>query len=95
MREEPPSRESLRQPRTLFARCRGRKIAQPGEALQRVCRWAANAETREIQLVQRDHFVAQLETAGEQGFTALPIALHMVARNGDQLQRLAAGRKQA
>ena len=88
VREQPAARERFGEPRALLARGRGGEIAQPGEALQLVGDRAAGAERGEIEFLERDRLAAEVKAAGEQSVAALAVAMNMVARNGDQLERL-------
>src|SRR5437868_5531791 len=88
MREEPAADDRLGEPRALLARRGGGKIAQPGEALQLLGQRLRGADRAKVEVLERQGLTAQRVSAGEQGVTADAFAADVVARNGDELQRL-------
>ena len=87
---QPAADDRLGEPRAVLARGGGGEVAQPGEALQLLGQRAVAPIAREIEVARARRLAADGESAGEQGIAALAVALDMVARHRDQLQRLAA-----
>jgi hypothetical protein len=83
--EQPAAHDRFAELGASFARGRRAEVAQPGEALQLFVQYAG---ARKIEVREWDRHAAGCESPREQGFAALPVARHMIARNGDQLQRL-------
>src|SRR5206468_1469878 len=88
VRQEPAADQRLGDPRALLAR-RGRgEIAQPGEALELCGQRTGSPDLCEIEVLERDCLATDGEAAGQKRLPALAVAGDMVARHGDELQRL-------
>ena len=87
--EQPSPGEGLADARAFLPRCRGRQVPKPGKSLHPVRDRIAGAEASEIELVERQDLVAKDVASGKHCITALAVALHVVARNRDELERLA------
>jgi hypothetical protein len=90
VRKQPAPDHRFGEPRALFARRGGGKVAQPGEALELPGEGAARPGCRKVEVPQRDRLSADAEAAGEQGFAALTVALNVVPWYCEELERLLA-----
>ena len=86
--DQPAADHRFGETRTLFARRRGGEVSQPGESLQLLGKGAGRADRRDVEVLERQSLAADGKPAGEQGVAARSFAAHMVARDGDELERL-------
>ena len=78
----------------MLHRPRRRKVPEPGEALHSFCNRIADTQGSEVQFVEREHLVAENVATREQCIAPLAIALDVIARDRDELERLASRREQ-
>ncbi len=89
VREQPAADDRFGEPRALLARGRGGEIAKPGEALQLLGR-----PRRRRPIAAKSSSLSEIvslptvKSPGEEGLAALAVAVDMIARDGDELQRL-------
>jgi hypothetical protein len=95
MSKQPAPDDRFGEPRALFARCRCREIAEPGEALQLLGDRTVGADRSKIEIGQGNRFTAAGELALQQSVAPSAIALHMIARHGDETKPLPARPGQA
>ena len=89
MRDEPAADERFTNRSAAFPRGRCGKVAQPGEALERLAGAARRRGCGEVEVGQRDDLAPDHELPGHDLRAALPVAGDMVARDGGKLQWLA------
>src|SRR5260221_6628156 len=88
VRQQPTADDRLGQPGALLARCRSGEVAQPGETLQLLSQRPGCATRAKVEILERQGPAADGEAAGEQGVAPRAFAPDMVARHGDELERL-------
>src|SRR5690242_13584404 len=93
--EQPAADDCFRRSGTALASRGSGKVAEPRKSLEIVGQRVAARSLGKFKLRQPEGFAPEAEPAARQGFAARTVAGHMIARDGDQLQRLASRLREA
>ena len=88
--EQPAPGERLGQARALLARGGGGEVAQPGEALRAARRAGRRRRRGEVEVGERDGSLPTTKRPASRASPRWRSPCDMVARHGDELERLAA-----